>query len=217
MESDHLRTHPKQKRSTNRVNAILDAASSVFAEYGYDDAPITVIAARANTAVGSLYQFFANKEAILRALFVRYVDRATVVFANVNIEAFPTLTLEESVRQMLIPLKEFLRDNHDFQVIFSSSIGSSFLAEAIKVMDDALLARTDAAIRAWMPQFTERERRKYELVCMVTMKALLSLAPPADGLTLDEVFEELEVLYVRYLTPIMAKGMKSLDHPIEDV
>ncbi|MDX1992368.1 MAG: hypothetical protein SF029_08265 [bacterium] len=35
---------------------------------------------------------------------------------------------------------------------------------------------------------------------------LLSLAPPHSDLTLDEVFEEMEAVFVRYLRPIMEGG-----------
>lgn len=202
MDSENFRSQPKQKRGQVRVDAILNAASEVFAEMGYDNAPITRIAAHANTSVGSLYQFFANKEAILKALVERYVARATVVFAGMNVEAYADMSVETSVKALLMPLKSFIKDNRDFQVIFSNSLSSSYVAEAIRDMDQAFLARNDAAIAAAQPHLTEHERRKYSLVCMVIMKAMLSLARPESGLTLDEVFEELEAVYVRYLQPI---------------
>lgn len=51
MNSNTLRTKPKQKRGEQRVSAILDAASEVIAEVGYEAATIVTIAARANTSV----------------------------------------------------------------------------------------------------------------------------------------------------------------------
>jgi AcrR family transcriptional regulator len=205
-ESPPLRTQPRQKRSQQRVEAILNAASDVFAEVGYDSATTVMIAARANTAVGSLYQFFANKEAILKALVERYVQRASVVFAGMDVEAFPQMTMEEGTKAILLPLKTFIRDNRDFQVIFASSVGSAFLEEVIRPMDEAFLARTDAALALARPHLSARERRKYGLVCMMVMKGLLSLTPPRSDLTLDEVFEEMEAVFVRYLRPIMEGG-----------
>lgn len=205
MDSESLRARPKQKRGQQRVEAILDAASAVFAEVGYEHATTIMIAARADTSVGSLYQFFANKETILQALVDRYVARASEVFAGVQFEDFPNMTLEQGIKAMLVPLKAFLRDNQDFQAIFSSSIGSSFVAETIRDMDDAILARNDAALALARPHLTAHERRKYGLVCRVIMKALIGLAQPAGELTLDEVFEEMEAVFVRYLTPIMGE------------
>jgi len=202
MEADSYRAKPKQKRGQQRVDAILNAASEVFAEVGYDQATTIMIAARADTSVGSLYQFFANKEAILKALVDRYVASASEVFASMEVEEYPNMTLEQSIRATLVPLKAFLQDNQDFQVIFSSSIGSTFVAEAIREMDEAFLARNDAATARARPNLSAHDRRKYSLVCMMIMKGLLVLAQPSGELTLDEVFEELEAVYLRYLTPI---------------
>jgi AcrR family transcriptional regulator len=206
MQNASLRTKPKQKRGQRRVDAILNAASEVFAAMRYENATIVEIAARADTSVGSLYQFFANKEAILKALVERYVERASEVFSGMAVEAFPEMTLEQTVKAILLPLKEFIRDNRDFQVIFSNATGSAYVEETIRSMDEAFLARTDSALAIGYPKLGRRERRKYSLVCMMIMKGLLVLAHHSSELTLDEVFEELEVVYVRYLTPIMEQN-----------
>lgn len=205
MHSDSLRAQPKQKRGQRRVDAILNAASERFAEVGYENATIIEIAARADTSVGSLYQFFANKEAILKALVERYVERASVVFAGMEVEAFPDMTLEQSIKAILVPLKEFIRDNRDFQVIFSSPTGSTYVDETIRSMDEAFLARTGASLLRARPNMRPEDLRKYSLVCMVIMKGLLGLAHHSSELTLDEVFEELEAVYLRYLTPLMGE------------
>jgi AcrR family transcriptional regulator len=201
------RTKPKQKRSQMRAQAILNAASELFAEAGYANTTVVQIAARADAAVGTLYQFFTNKEDILKALVERYVERASVVFAGMAVESFPTLTLEQSIKNILGPLKEFIRDNRDFQAIFSHPTGSAFVEETIRAMDEAFQARTDAALALARPYLTAKERRKYSLVCMVIMKGLLGLAHHSSELTLDEVFEELEAVYLRYLNPVMGDDM----------
>jgi len=205
MHSDSLRAKPKQKRGQMRVDAILNAASERFAEVGYESATIIEIATRADTSVGSLYQFFANKEAILKSLVERYVERASVVFAGMDVEAFPDMTLEQSIKAILVPLKEFIRDNRDFQVIFSSPTGSTYVDETIRSMDEAFLARTGVSLSRARPNLKPEDLRKYSLVCMVIMKGLLGLAHHSNDLTLDEVFEELEAVYLRYLTPLVGE------------
>lgn len=205
MENETFRSQPKQQRGRQRVDAILNAASEVFAEVGYESATTIQIAARANTSVGSLYQFFSNKEAILRALVERYVASASTMFSEVNVESFPQMSLEQSIKALLYPLKEFIRDNRDFHVIFSSSIGSGFLAEAIREMDDGILARADWALAQTRPHINPADRRKYGLICMVIMKALLSLSHFSNELTLDEIFDEMEMIYLRYLSPLVGE------------
>src|SRR5258708_24465090 len=70
------RKKPSQSRSRDTVAAILDAAAQVFAESGYAAATTNHIARRAGVSIGSLYEYFANKDALLVALTERHVDEA---------------------------------------------------------------------------------------------------------------------------------------------
>jgi AcrR family transcriptional regulator len=59
------RKRPKQARSTELVAAILDAAVQVLAKEGAQRFTTARVAERAGVSVGSLYQYFPNKAAIL--------------------------------------------------------------------------------------------------------------------------------------------------------
>ncbi|HEY8080305.1 MAG TPA: TetR/AcrR family transcriptional regulator, partial [Labilithrix sp.] len=74
---------PKRARGRARVEAILLAASRVFAEQGYDRATMTEIAARSSTAIGSLYRFFPTKETVGEALLERFHGGFAVAFDDV--------------------------------------------------------------------------------------------------------------------------------------
>ncbi len=63
---------PKRRRGRDRVEAILDAATGLFAEKPYDAVTMTEVAARSNTAIGSLYRFFPTKEVLADALLERH-------------------------------------------------------------------------------------------------------------------------------------------------
>src|SRR5438067_13272754 len=73
-EETQMRRQPKQARSQQRVDHLLNVAAQVFEEVGYATATTNAIAARSGVSIGSLYQFFPNKEAILDALVERYLD-----------------------------------------------------------------------------------------------------------------------------------------------
>jgi AcrR family transcriptional regulator len=57
------------------VDAILEAAARVFAEQGFAGGTTNRIAERAGVSVGSLYEYFPNKESILVALVERTTER----------------------------------------------------------------------------------------------------------------------------------------------
>jgi AcrR family transcriptional regulator len=74
-----LRRVPVQGRSVARVNRMLDACAQLVDEVGYDGLTTTLLAERAGVAIGSVYQFFPDKRAIVQALTLRnleaYLDR----------------------------------------------------------------------------------------------------------------------------------------------
>ncbi|MFZ6873832.1 TetR/AcrR family transcriptional regulator [Undibacterium sp. Di27W] len=59
---------PLQQRSRMTVQAIMEAAIHIFDEYGYAAGTTSRIASRAGVSIGSLYQYFLSKDAILTAL-----------------------------------------------------------------------------------------------------------------------------------------------------
>ena len=66
------RKSASQERSRATVEALLDATARVLTREGYDRASTNRIAATAGVSVGSLYQYFPNKEALVAALVARH-------------------------------------------------------------------------------------------------------------------------------------------------
>lgn len=56
---------PQQKRSKERYQKIVDTAIMLLGEVGYDDLTTDLIAEKSGISVGSIYQFFPNKESII--------------------------------------------------------------------------------------------------------------------------------------------------------
>jgi AcrR family transcriptional regulator len=65
---------PKQQRSRQRVERLIEAADEVLAAEGYGALTVRRIAEAARVPVGSIYQFFADKHAIVEVLAQRYMD-----------------------------------------------------------------------------------------------------------------------------------------------
>ena len=68
------RRKPTQERSRETVEAILEAAAQVFERHGYAAGTTNRIAERAGVSIGSLYQYFPNKDAIVVELMRRHLD-----------------------------------------------------------------------------------------------------------------------------------------------
>ena len=84
-----LRRVPVQGRSLARVHRMLDACADLVDQVGYDGLTTTLLAERARVAIGSVYQFFPDKRAIVQALTLRnleaYVARLTDRIAEGNL------------------------------------------------------------------------------------------------------------------------------------
>jgi len=76
------------------VDQILEAAAHVFAKRGYAGATTNHIAERAGVSIGSLYQYFPNKDTILVALHARHMESASEVLQRM---------MEEALRQKKAP------------------------------------------------------------------------------------------------------------------
>jgi AcrR family transcriptional regulator len=74
--SSALRKSPRQARAQATVAAIVEAAARILLERGQAALTTNRIAARAGVSVGSLYQYFPNKLAVVRALLERELARA---------------------------------------------------------------------------------------------------------------------------------------------
>ena len=68
------RNEPRQRRSKVLVESILLAAAEIFDRDGYEETTTDRIAERAGVSVGSLYNYFANKDAVLAGLAYCHIE-----------------------------------------------------------------------------------------------------------------------------------------------
>lgn len=85
--SETTRRVPRQRRSRKTHDRVLDAAEALLAESGAANVTTTRIAARAGVAVGSVYAYFADRDAVAEAIALRHWQRfADLVVAAAEVE-----------------------------------------------------------------------------------------------------------------------------------
>jgi AcrR family transcriptional regulator len=77
------RKSPVQARAIASVDAILDATIQILLSVGAERLTTTSVALRAGVSVGSLYQYFPNKSALLQAALQRHLDEVTAAVERV--------------------------------------------------------------------------------------------------------------------------------------
>ena len=91
------RKRPRQQRSKDTVDTILDATTRVLVKHGFDGLTTNAVAAAAGVSIGSVYQYFPNKEALVAALIDRHVEKMNAAI------------LSELVRVATLPIAEAAR------------------------------------------------------------------------------------------------------------
>ncbi|HEY5081401.1 MAG TPA: TetR/AcrR family transcriptional regulator [Bauldia sp.] len=99
---------PSQERGKLRVASLLKAAEGVIAERGYDAATMTEIAGRAGASIGSLYQYFPTKPAVVDTLRARLWDALHADLKELSASASGS-TAQELGRDLVALLRGFYR------------------------------------------------------------------------------------------------------------
>lgn len=91
---------PRQARAEETVSAILEAAAQVLEAGGLAAFTTNAVAERAGVSIGTLYQYFADKQALLRALAERELRRTLTAVASA-LRGDPQAPGEQRVRAMV--------------------------------------------------------------------------------------------------------------------
>ncbi|WP_442579752.1 TetR family transcriptional regulator [Mesorhizobium sp. ASY16-5R] len=145
-ESDETpapRKTPTQQRSRERVERMLAAARELIAEQGSDALRMSEVAERAGVSIGSLYQFFPDKTAIVGTLVERYNEHGRRCIAD----GLEKVASEEDMRQAFAALIDIY-----YRIFLEEPVMRDiwFGAQADKALRDAQLSdsRRNGAIVA---------------------------------------------------------------------
>jgi AcrR family transcriptional regulator len=204
-----LRRQPKQQRGKERVAKILDAAAAVFDAVGYEAATTHQIAARAGTAIGSVYQFFPDKAAIFNAMELRHVERVKQMWAEINQADLVERSLREMIHAIALAVAE-LFEHPVSRVVFVQfytarqifqSIDESMTQEAINFMASLFQQRNPALGQAQCALLAE--------VCVHGGNAIMLAALRSHDLDhRQQLLQQVEAVMVSYLEPHLGDGQR---------
>lgn len=201
---------PTQRRSQERLERIARAAGELCAEVGADAVTMEGISARAETSIGSLYQFFPNKDALLHAVAERYVDDLFALLdASDAADArdIAGLPLEALVDALLEPFVAFHRAHPGYFTILFAPQGSVALRSVRGRLRERLAQRVERLFAARAAGVPAAKRRRLALTAVEASRALIQyieVSVPRAGRR--EMRDELRAMLVAYLSPWMSGG-----------
>jgi AcrR family transcriptional regulator len=199
------RKRPVQARSRRTMEVVLEAAARVFARRGYAGATTNHIAERAGISIGSLYEYFPSKDAILVALLEAHIhDGEAVLLRAAAAIAGRNLGLVGTIRHLVRAMVELHGRERDLhRVLFEEAPLPRHVRDLLAAMEVRITERAEVLLRS-LPEVTAPDPALAAAVVVKTVEALthnLVVHGGRDGhRELDVYVEEIVRLVVSYLT-----------------
>lgn len=206
-EETGLRRKPRQARSQQRVDNLLDTAARLFAAESYEQVTTNAIATRAGIPIGSLYQFFPNKEAILEALVVRYTSQLQELYVEtLSPQAVEALHITQIIDQFVERFAEFESRHDGFRAVFLMSNTPMLVSTAAQSIHQHVIQVVENLITARFPQLPLEQRRLTAVVSVGIVKGVMPLGAPPDHLPQQQVLDELKLTLLAYLRSVLVRA-----------
>ena len=199
-EEKTLRRSPKQARGRQRVDHLLDTAASVFDELGFEAATTNLIARRAGVSIGSLYQFFPNKEALYEALVLRYAEQMRALFSFVPDDS---RSLSQQIDAMVDGIAALEQSHSGFKAVF---MGSSTATE----LHLEIVGAVYELLRRHLPDLPEVLCREIAVVGVSIVKGMMPLAGQPDQMPTERVIAAIKRALRAYLRATLVES----GHPL---
>jgi AcrR family transcriptional regulator len=200
----HAQSVQRRARGVQRIASILDAAETVFAEAGFDEANTNRIAAQSGISPGSLYQFFSNKEEIAQALAARYTAELQLVYGSVFSIKAATLPFSIWLDQIIDALLAFHFAHPAFHILLSIPAPSVQFASLADALPKELQTRFELGFRVRAPHLSQTQSRLSATMTVQFFKAVLRLLLQADEAERRLLVRELKTALHHYLEPMLA-------------
>jgi AcrR family transcriptional regulator len=197
------RKHPSQERSRATVDTLVEATARILVRESFDKASTNRIAEEAGVSVGSLYQYFPSKEALVAAVIDRHKQELMRVVRDALAEV-ATLSLEESVRRLVTLAIETHRVDPRLHRVLAEQIPRTGRLKKVEAFNREIQALFRSHLESRRDEIRAVDLDLAAFVCVASIEAITHTAvlhrPEmlADGASAALV-DEATRLIVRYL------------------
>jgi AcrR family transcriptional regulator len=201
-------TKPRKKASQDRSRALVDtlveATARILVREGFDQASTNRIAAKAGVSVGSLYQYFPSKEALVAAVMERHRQELLRVARDTLARAMK-LPLEEAVRELVAVAIKAHRVDPNLHRVLAEQIPRTGGLENTETFNQENYTLFRAYLEAHRSEIRAVDLEMAAFVCVTSIEALTHTAVLHHSFS-DQAYQalihEATRLIVLYLTPI---------------
>lgn len=201
MQNKASRKQPQQARSRATVTAVLDAMVRILDREGPDAATTTRVAEVAGISIGTLYQYFSHRDAILDALQDREFERAMELMQRILGQASVTGLAEDVAREMIRGLLSLYAEAPGLHRVLALEGLRVTPADRVHAFD----MRAIGVVRGFLAASPLPIRRKnldaaaFVIFQSVRASMLARMLESPPGIDDDTLVEELTDMILRYL------------------
>ena len=196
----------RQARGRRRMEEILVAAARVFAARGYEGATTNAVAAEAGISPGSLYQYFANKEELARALAEQYAASLDAAQQEAFAHLDPArMSVAEIVPAVIRPLVAHNQALPGFKALLARTDMPDGLQEAIGPVEARFEDRLGSLIGTALPGLAPAAAARSTAVVLQIAKGMLVLISEAPAGERAALVAELEQALTAYLQSLATR------------
>lgn len=197
------RKNASQERSRATVDALVEATARILVRDGFDQASTNRIAEQAGVSVGSLYQYFPSKEALVAAVMERHNQELMQVVRGVLAEV-ATLPIEQAVRKLVAAAIKAHRVDPKLHRVLAEQLPRTGRLEDIETFSRENYALFRAYLEAHRDEFRTVDLELAAFVCVTSIEALTHTAVlhHSDSFSIEAfaaLVDEATRLVVRYL------------------
>ncbi|MFI5307069.1 MAG: TetR/AcrR family transcriptional regulator [Polyangiales bacterium] len=195
------RKQPTQARARATVEIILQAARRLLVRKGYAKLTTNAVAKTAGVSIGSLYQYFPNKRALVGAVLEEHVERKTSELRRERRRLVQS-PVEDVMRHYARWMVESHRDEPALHRILVQELPRHGLSPKLAADYEQAIASNRAYLEAHASELVPQNHELSAFIIIHTMESLTKAALARDPEMLnDELIEEITSLLVRYLKP----------------
>ena len=194
------RKQPRQSRAQATVEAMLDAAAHILVEAGYEGFNTNKVAEQAGVSIGSLYQYFPNKAALLAALRHRHARQMQEMVSACMVEAIAA-PLDQAVRTLVQGVMAAHRIHPALHQVLEQHVPRQTQQTSTTDWEIQLRLQLQAWLQAHQGELCIHDCQLSSLILVRMVDALVHSALISDplGTPTDALEAEISVVVLRYL------------------
>lgn len=206
-----VRKSPSQKRAIERVQYILDVVAQLLDEVGAEGITTNLIALRAEIPIGSLYQYFPNKHAILKAVGERHLERVNAMILEFLQDSPDVSHWEELTDRIIDAFAQLYKTEPGFIPLWSNKNLDPELVKIDRKNNRAIadfVADLFFGVIPWMKE--KKEMTVMSRIIVEVTDSVLSrwLRESQDQELADGILQELKVMLKAYMNHYIVRGKK---------